>query len=63
MYLGLSVAYIGGSLLCHTLWPVLFLPLVITLVTVLVIQREERYLSAAFGSEYAEYADRVRRWI
>jgi protein-S-isoprenylcysteine O-methyltransferase Ste14 len=28
-----------------------------------VIQREERYLADAFGSEYAEWCTLVRRWL
>ena len=28
-----------------------------------VIQREERYLSAKFGADYAAYRGRVRRWL
>jgi protein-S-isoprenylcysteine O-methyltransferase Ste14 len=29
----------------------------------LVVAREERYLRARFGDDYAEYAARVRHWL
>ena len=63
MYVGLATMYLGGALLCNTGWPLILLPLVLYLMTALVIRREERYLLAEFGSEYAEYCRRVRRWL
>ena len=63
MYLALSALYLGVSVLVNTIWPVVFFPLVIALLYFLVIRREERYLSAAFGSEYEEFCAGVRRWL
>ena len=63
MYLGLSIAYIGLALLTGILWPVVLLPLVLTILVLLVVRREERYLADAFGTEYAAYRARVRRWM
>lgn len=63
MYLGLTIAYIGGILLMNDLWPAVLLPVALLLLIRFVIEREERYLSAAFGTEYDEYRRRVRRWI
>ena len=63
MYGGLSLAYCGGALLVDSLWPVLFLPLVLWTLYRTVVRREEAYLSDAFGAEYDEYRRRVRRWI
>lgn len=63
MYTGLTFAYIGVSALLGTAWPLLLLPLVLFIVLRFVIQREERYLQDAFGSEYAEWCGRVRRWL
>jgi len=63
MYLGLALLYLGVTLWVDTLWPLLFLPLVILIVQRSVIEREERYLEAKFGKEYLDYKARVRRWI
>lgn len=63
MYLGLTIAYIGGILLMNDVWPVVLLPIALLLLIHFVIEREEQYLSTAFGAEYDEYRRRVRRWI
>jgi len=62
IYLGQSLAYVGASLLLDSLWPlVTLLPLLWYLDRV--IQREEAYLEAAFGEEFHQYRDSVRRWL
>jgi protein-S-isoprenylcysteine O-methyltransferase Ste14 len=63
MYVGLTLMYVGVSLLTRMMWPLLVLPLVLLALFALVISREERYLGDAFGPEYAEYRRRVRRWL
>jgi protein-S-isoprenylcysteine O-methyltransferase Ste14 len=63
MYVGLMLLYVGLSLLTGMAWPLVMLPLAVWALTVLVIRREERYLAAAFGSDYAAYRQRVRRWV
>ncbi len=63
MYVGFTIAYIGGILAKNTLWALLLLPLVLWLLTMLVIRPEERYLARTFGSVYTDYANRVRRWL
>ena len=63
MYTGLTIAYIGVSALLGTAWPLILLPVVLLIVFRFVIRREERYLEDAFGSEYAEWRARVRRWL
>lgn len=63
MYLAMSCAYIGLSLLLNNLWAVLLLPIVLGVVDLFVIRREERYLAAKFGQPYREYCARVRRWL
>jgi protein-S-isoprenylcysteine O-methyltransferase Ste14 len=63
MYTGLTMQYIGVSVLLRTAWPLLLLPVVLLIVFRFVIQPEERYLTDAFGTEYAEWCARVRRWL
>ncbi len=63
MYTGLSIAYIGVSLAHNSVWALILFPFVIAIVRRYVIAREERYLSSAFGDDYADYTRRVRRWI
>jgi len=63
MYLGLLVAYLGGSLATNWAWPLVFLPFVLLVMNGFVIAREERYLRAEFGADYEAYCGRVRRWL
>lgn len=63
MYVGLAAVYSGTALLVGTWWPLTLLPLVLLAVDRLVIAREEPYLARAFGTEYAAYRRRVRRWL
>lgn len=63
MYLGLLIAYIGGVLATNWAWPIVFLPVVLLVMNLFVIAREERYLRAEFGADYDAYCRRVRRWI
>jgi protein-S-isoprenylcysteine O-methyltransferase Ste14 len=63
MYLGLAVVHAGGALLINSAWCLAVLPLSIALIQVLVIRREERYLTAKFGAVYESYRARVRRWL
>ncbi|MFZ0217775.1 MAG: isoprenylcysteine carboxylmethyltransferase family protein [Candidatus Dormiibacterota bacterium] len=62
-YLGMGLIYSGLSLLTGGRWPLLLLPGVLLVVDRGVIQREERYLGSRFGSPYADYRARVRRWV
>ena len=63
MYTGVTAMYLGLALWSNTLWTLLLLPLVLLLLWKAVIQKEERYLSQAFGDQYADYCRRVRRWL
>jgi protein-S-isoprenylcysteine O-methyltransferase Ste14 len=62
MYLGLSLAYVGLSIFMAVGWPLLILPIVIMVLQRLVIDREERYLTQAFGDDYRAYQREVGRW-
>jgi protein-S-isoprenylcysteine O-methyltransferase Ste14 len=63
IYLGLSIIYLGFSLLAGTLWGILLSPLLLLTVDRAVIHSEEAYLQARFESRYSEYKSRVRRWL
>ena len=63
MYLGMTLLYLGLTIRANMGWPLLLLPVVLWVLYRLVISREERYLSSAFGTAYEEYRRRVRRWI
>ncbi len=55
--------YGGVTLLLHTVWPLLFLPLVWLVMRFGVIAHEEAHLEAKFGEEYRAYKARVPRWL
>ena len=63
MYLSMTLLYGGVSLIINAVWPILFLPAVLTVVHYGVIAREERYLERKFGQEYQRYRSGVRRWL
>lgn len=57
------LAYLGLALACDSLAALLLLPVVVLVLHVGVILREERYLEAKFEDTYLDYKRRVRRWI
>jgi len=63
MYLGLSIAYLGGVLATGMWWPLFLLPLVLLLIVLLVISREEAHLHERFPDEFGAYRATVRRWL
>lgn len=63
MYVGLTVSYLGGSLLLGTWWAPIALPAIVAFVDRNVIRREEAYLRKQFGAAYEDYSRHTRRWI
>lgn len=63
MYVALTMMYLGLSCISNVLWPLLLLPIVLIILQVAVIKREEVYLQEAFGEKYTNYCQRVRRWL
>ncbi len=63
MYLGLTIAYLGGVFLTGVLWALILLPFVLALLITQVIRREELHLSERFPEAYAAYCTRVGRWF
>ena len=63
MYLGLIFLYTGTAFFVGNWWSFILIPMLIVLMTVYVIKREEKYLADAFGQDYTAYKISVRRWI
>jgi len=63
MYAGLAIVYLGAALLVGSWWPIVTLPCALLAIRGLVIAAEERYLADRFGTTYAGYQARVRRWL
>jgi protein-S-isoprenylcysteine O-methyltransferase Ste14 len=64
MYVSLTLMYLGiGIVLNMIVWALVLLVLVLLMMHIYVIAREERYLERIFGQEYLEYKSRVRRWL
>lgn len=63
MYVSMTLVYLGVTLWIDSIWPLVFLPIILFTVQRAVIAREERYLEAKFGEAYRGYKARVRRWI
>ena len=63
MYLALTVVYIGIAIAVNSLWAIILLPVPLVVISLGVINREERYLERKFGQDYTRYKARVRRWL
>ena len=63
MYLGFLLALAGWAVYLSNVGAALLLPAFIAYITQFQIKPEERALLAKFGSEFAAYMSRVRRWL
>lgn len=63
MYVGLTAIYLGIAIGAQSLWGLLLLPVVLSIVQRRVIEREEMFLERRFGNAYRDYRTRVRRWL
>lgn len=63
MYLSMVLMLAAGAFLLNNLWILISVPIFIAVIQKGVILREERYLEKKFGAEYADYKNRVRRWL
>lgn len=63
MYLSMLIWLAGLAVLLGSLTPFLFPILLLLLANFLIIPLEERNMGQRFGTEYAEYKRRVRRWL
>ena len=62
MYLGLALMLLGLAVYLASPWALLGPVVFVTYITRFQIQPEERALAARFGTGYAAYCARVRRW-
>ncbi len=63
MYLTLVIAYLGGTLMLGSAWPLLTLLGPVAVLSRVVIPVEEAHMLATFGDAYRDYCGRVRRWL
>ena len=63
MYLGMVLLLLGTAMLCGTAGTLLPIPFFVWVIHRNFIPGEERLMAAAFGEEYLEYQNRVRRWV
>ena len=63
MYVGLTLTYLGEMGILVEIAPLIPLLFVIAYLNWIVIPVEEMKLRAVFGEAYAQYCDRVGRWI
>lgn len=63
MYLGLLIELTAWAIFLSNALPFLFLPVYVIYINRFQIAPEERVLTSLFGSEFAAYQSRVRRWI
>jgi protein-S-isoprenylcysteine O-methyltransferase Ste14 len=62
MYLGMTLAHLGGAVALNAMWPIILLPMALVLLFYLVIRKEEEHLWRSFGDDYVAYRSQVRRW-
>jgi len=63
MYVSLAAIMVGIAVLTRNLWILALFPVMLVTLYLLVIRREEAYLTRAFGESYTSYTRRVRRWL
>ena len=63
LYVGLAIVYLGLTLAFDVWWGIVLLVLVLLVMHLGVIQREERYLERKFGDAYRQYRSAVRRYL
>ncbi len=63
IYVALTLIYVGLAVLANSIWAIVLLVPVLVLMHYGVIAREEAYLERKFGGDYAEYKEKVARWV
>jgi protein-S-isoprenylcysteine O-methyltransferase Ste14 len=63
MYLGMVIGLVGLFIFLGSISPILVIPVFVWLITNRFILPEEKALEKKFGEAYANYKNKVRRWI
>ncbi len=63
IYVSDTVIYVGLSLALNAWWALALTPLLVLIMQVGVVAREEEYLERKFGDDYLRYKRQVRRWF
>lgn len=63
IYVSDTLIYVGLSLVLNAWWTLALTPVLIWIMQVGVIAREEEYLERKFGEDYLRYKRQVRRWL
>ncbi len=63
IYLAFSLLVLGFACALNTLWLLATLVAAVSVMSFVVIPREERYLEHRFAAEYLAYKAKVRRWL
>ena len=63
IYLAFSLFHLGIAVWVNSLWLLATLLAAATLISFVVIRREEAYLARKFGTQYLDYKVSVRRWL
>jgi protein-S-isoprenylcysteine O-methyltransferase Ste14 len=63
IYLAFFALHLGLAIWANSLWLMATLIATVAIIAVVVVPREERYLTGRFGAEYLEYKASVRRWL
>lgn len=62
MYVAWTALYVGIAFVVNSSWLFFLLPIVMA-VTHITVRREERSLERAFGDQYRDYKNEVRRYV
>ena len=63
MYLGLALVYLGIAIAGQSVWALILLPVVLSVIQRRAIEPEEAFLEKRFGANYISYKEKVRRWL
>lgn len=63
IYVSDTLIYVGLSLALNAWWALALTPVLVLIMQVGVVAREEGYLERKFGDDYLRYKRQVRRWL